>query len=129
LTGRKKPIDLGFFLALKFKIMTNLTNEETIDINILLALTKCTGEMAHNLQYIHTEKERLRIKQLKKSTTLYETQLSKRFNYSQADAVENIYDVIMDLILDARQVSLENAVSYDNKRDEENRNKQSTSQI
>ena len=109
--------------------MTNLTNEETIDINILLALTKCTGEMAHNLQYIHTVKERLRIKQLKKSTTLYETQLSKRFNYSQADAVENIYDVIMDLILDARQVSLENAVSYDNKRDEENRNRQSTSQI
>jgi hypothetical protein len=89
--------------------MKNLTNEETIDVNILLALVKCTSEMSHNLQYMHTEKERLRIKQVKKSTGLYETQLSKRFNYSQTNAVEEIYDVIMDLILDARQVSLENA--------------------
>ena len=88
--------------------MKNFTNEEIIDVNLLLALTKCMGEMAHGLQYIHNEKEKLRVKQIIKSVALYDKQLSKRFNNSQAEAVENIYDVIMDLILDAKEVSLNN---------------------
>lgn len=88
--------------------MKIVKNEDIIDINILLALTKCMGEMAHGIQYLHTEKENLRIKQVIKAVSLYENQLSKRFNLSQADAVESIYDVIMDLVLEAREVSLEN---------------------
>tara|TARA_R110000796_G_scaffold30835_1_gene82136 strand:- start:1194 stop:1517 length:324 start_codon:yes stop_codon:yes gene_type:complete len=107
--------------------MVEFKNEEAIDINILLALTKCVGEMAHGIQYIHTDKERLRIKQVKKSVQLYESQLSKRFNYSQAEAVESVYDVIMDLILDAREMSLKGMEDYDNKGDENNGDKKSTS--
>jgi hypothetical protein len=107
--------------------MVEFKNEEAIDINILLALTKCVGEMAHGIQYIHTDKERLRIKQVKKSVQLYESQLSKRFNYSQAEAVESVYDVIMDLILDAREMSLKGMEDYDNKGDENNGDKKGTS--
>lgn len=89
--------------------MKIVKNEDIIDINILLALTKCVAEMAHGVQYLHTEKENLRIKQVIKAVSLYENQLSKKFNLFQADAVESIYDVIMDLVLEAREVSLENA--------------------
>lgn len=89
--------------------MKIVKNEDIIDINILLALTKCVAEMAHGVQYLHTEKENLRIKQVIKAVSLYENQLSKKFNLSQANAVESIYDVIMDLVLEAREVSLENA--------------------
>jgi hypothetical protein len=97
--------------------MKEIKNENIIDINILLALSKCLGEMSHNLQYVLTQIEKKRVKDVIRSNKLLETTLDKRFEGSQKDAVESIYDVIMDLILDAREVSLENIkeqrASYD----------------
>lgn len=85
-----------------------LTNENVIDINILVALNKCISEVSHNLKYIHTGKEKVKIKKLNKAVVDYEEELDKRFDFEQKEAIEAIYDVIMDLILEARQVSLKN---------------------
>ena len=85
-----------------------LTNENVIDINILVALNKCISEVSHNLKYIHTGKEKAKIKKVNKAVVDYEEELDKRFDFEQKEAIEAIYDVIMDLILEARQVSLKN---------------------
>ncbi len=88
--------------------MEEFTDAEIIDINMLLALTKCMAEVSHYVQYIHSSTEREKIAAVKQSVVEYEAELEKRFNGSQAEAVENIYDCIMDLILEARQISLDN---------------------
>lgn len=88
--------------------MQQLTNENIIDINILVALTKCLTEVSHNLKYVHKGKERAKIKKLNKAVVDYEDELDKRFNFEEKEAIETIYDVIMDLILEAREVSLKN---------------------
>ncbi len=88
--------------------MNKIRIEDVMDINMLLALTKCMTEVAHNLKYIHVQSEKQRLKSVINATKMYEKELEKRFNSSQKDAVEDIYDVIMDLILDARQTSLDN---------------------
>lgn len=85
-----------------------LTNENVIDINILVALNKCISEVSHNLKYIHTGKEKAKIKKLNKAVVDYEEELDKRFDFEQKEAIETIYDVIMDFILGAREVSLKN---------------------
>jgi len=85
-----------------------IKDENIIDINILLALSKCLGEMSHNLQYVLSQMEKKRVKDVIRSNKLLETTLDKRFQGNQKDAVESIYDVIMDLILDAREMSLKN---------------------
>lgn len=85
-----------------------LTNENVIDINILVALNKCISEVSHNLKYIHTGKEKAKIKKVNKAVVDYEEELDKRFDFEQKEAIEAIYDVIMDLILEARQLSLKN---------------------
>ena len=94
--------------------MTKLTNENVIDINILIALTKCMTEVSHNLKYIHTGKEKIKIERVNKAVNNYEIELDKRFDYHEKEAVETIYDVIMDLILDARTISLNSIEENDN---------------
>lgn len=89
--------------------MAQLKDEDVIDINILLALTKCMGEISHNLQYIHAFAEKKEIKKVINAIGCYEKELEKRFDDSQKQNVESIYDVLMDLILEARAISLNNA--------------------
>ena len=88
--------------------MEDFTDSQIMDISILLALTKCMAEVSHLVQYIHSSTEREKIEAAKQSIVEYEKELEKRFNGSQAEAVEDIYDCIMDLILEARQISLDN---------------------
>lgn len=86
--------------------MQKLTDENLIDINILTALVKCLTEVSHNLKYAHTGKEKAKIKKLNKAMVDYEEELDKRFDFEQKEAVETIYDVIMELILEARELTL-----------------------
>ena len=39
--------------------MKQLTPEETIDVNILIAMNKCMGEIAHGLQFVHNLNKKL----------------------------------------------------------------------
>ena len=89
--------------------MTQLRQEEVMDINILFAMTKCMGELAHGLQYIHTQKVKQRIKHVIKTVDLYEKEINKSLERDGSpEAVESIYDSIMDLILEAKVVALKN---------------------
>jgi hypothetical protein len=87
-----------------------LKNEDVIDINILFALTKCLGEISHNLQYVLLHMEKKKLKNSIQSIKIFEKEINKRFQGEQKEAVESIYDVMMDLILDAREISLKNAI-------------------
>jgi len=99
---------LGFFGSNNYHMQKKLTDKDIIDINILVALNKCMSEVSHNLKYIHTGKEKAKIKKLNKAVVDYEEELDKRFDFEQKEAIEAIYDVIMDLVLEAREISLKN---------------------
>jgi hypothetical protein len=88
--------------------MNKLSLEDTMEINMLFALTKCMAETAHNLQFVHKQKEKLRIKQVIKAISSYDKEINKELNKDQIAAVESIYDCIMDLLLDAKKSALDN---------------------
>lgn len=89
--------------------MKQLKAEEIMDVNILFAMTKCMGEIAHGLQYIHTQKVKQKIKHVIKTVDLYEREIDKKLERDGSpEAVESIYDSIMDLILEAKVVALKN---------------------
>ena len=88
--------------------MANKIKEEDImDINILLAMNRCMSEIAHNLQYIHHHRVKQRIKHVIKTVDLYDREVKKLLNKDQSDAIEQIYDVIMDLVLEAKEKAFE----------------------
>lgn len=87
-----------------------LKNEDVIDINILFALTKCLDEISHNLQYTLSHMEKKKLKNSIQSIKIFEKEINKRFQGQQKEAVESIYDVMMELILGAREISLKNAI-------------------
>lgn len=89
--------------------MSKLTEEEIMDVNILFAMTKCMGELAHGLQYIHTQQVKQKIKHVIKTVNLYEREIDKKLEREGSqEAVESIYDGIMDLILEAKVTALKN---------------------
>ncbi len=89
--------------------MKQLKAEEIMDVNILFAMTKCMGEIAHGLQYIHTQQVKQKIKHVIKTVDLYEREIDKKLERDGSpEAVESIYDSIMDLILEAKVVALKN---------------------
>ena len=57
--------------------MAKLTPEEVMDVNILFAMTKCMGELAHGLKYIHTQQVKQRINHVIKTVNLYEKEINK----------------------------------------------------
>tara|TARA_R110000823_G_scaffold109765_1_gene229492 strand:- start:668 stop:1000 length:333 start_codon:yes stop_codon:yes gene_type:complete len=89
--------------------MAELSDSDIMDVNILFAMTKCMGELAHGLQYIHTQQVKQKIKHVIKTVDLYEREINKKLERKGSqEAVESIYDSIMDLILEAKLVALKN---------------------
>jgi len=89
--------------------MAELSDSDIMDVNILFAMTKCMGELAHGLQYIHTQQVKQKIKHVIKTVDLYEREINKKLEREGSqEAVESIYDSIMDLILEAKLVALKN---------------------
>ncbi len=88
--------------------MTELTAEESLEVNILFALNKCLAETAHGLQYLHKHKAKYRVKQVIDSINRYDKEINKTLDPDQIKAVESIYDCIMDLLSDAKVTAIEN---------------------
>ncbi len=89
--------------------MKQLQEEEIMDINILIAMNKCMGELAHGLQYIHSQEVKRKIKHVIRTVDLYEREIDRKLEREGSqEAVESIYDSIMDLILEAKVVALKN---------------------
>ncbi len=107
--------------------MKQLKAEEIMDVNILFAMTKCMGEIAHGLQYIHTQKVKQKIKHVIKTVDLYEKEIDKKLERDGSpEAVESIYDSIMDLILEAKVVALKNYNDGNNNSNERESNDSSS---
>ena len=103
--------------------MAELSDSEVMDVNILFAMTKCMGELAHGLQYIHTQQVKQKIKHVIKTVDLYEREIDKKLEREGSqEAVESIYDSIMDLILEAKVVALKNYKDVRNNRGDEVQN-------
>jgi len=103
--------------------MSKLTEEEIMDVNILFAMTKCMGELAHGLQYIHTQQVKQKIKHVIKTVNLYEREIDKKLEREGSqEAVESIYDGIMDLILEAKVTALKNYNNGNTNSDERENN-------
>jgi hypothetical protein len=85
------------------------------------------GELAHGLQYIHTQQVKQKIKHVIKTVDLYEREIDKKLEREGSqEAVESIYDSIMDLILEAKVVALKNYKDVrDDRRDEVQNDKNS----
>ena len=88
--------------------MTELTAEESLEVNILFALNKCMSETAHGLQFLHKHKAKYRVKQVINAIERYDKEINKSLDPDQLKAVENIYDCIMDLLSDAKVTAIEN---------------------
>ena len=88
--------------------MSELTVEESLEVNILFALNKCMAETAHGLQYLHKHKAKYRVKQVIDSINRYDKEINKTLDPDQIKAVESIYDCIMDLLSDAKVTAIEN---------------------
>ena len=58
--------------------MAKLSDSEIMDVNILFAMTKCMGELAHGLQYIHTQKVKQKIKHVIRTVGFYEKEIDKK---------------------------------------------------
>jgi len=88
--------------------MTELTAEESLEVNILFALNKCMSETAHGLQFLHKHKAKYRVKQVINAVERYDKEINKSLDPDQLKAVESIYDCIMDLLSDAKVTAIEN---------------------
>lgn len=88
--------------------MTELTAEESLEVNILFALNKCMSETAHGLQFLHKHKAKYRVKQVINAVERYDKEINKSLDPDQLKAVESIYDCIMDLLVDAKITAIEN---------------------
>ena len=75
--------------------MAELSDSEVMDVNILFAMTKCMGELAHGLQYIHTQQVKQKIKHVIKTVDLYEREIDKMMKNGNSDAIEQIYDCMI----------------------------------
>ena len=64
--------------------MKQLTPEETIDVNILIAMNKCMGEIAHGLQFVHKQKLKQKIKHVIRTVDVYEKEIDKQLDGMKA---------------------------------------------
>lgn len=86
-----------------------LSPEDQFDVNILLAMVKCIAELSHNLKYKHTQNVKRKINHVVKVVAQYEKEVNQHMSDTKSNAIENIYDCIMDYLLEARQIALKNS--------------------
>lgn len=89
------------------QLITNL------DINLALSLVKCLSEHLHTMQWTHSQKVKLKFNKLLKVAKQYEKEIDKSMHITNDETIENIYDALMDSILEAKEISIEN---YDNEK-------------
>lgn len=89
------------------QLITNL------DINLALSLVKCLSEHLHTMQWTHSQKVKLKFNKLLKVAKQYEKEIDKSMHSTQDETIENIYDALMDSILEAKEIAIEN---YDNEK-------------
>lgn len=84
------------------EIITNL------DINFALALVKCLSEHLHTMQWTHSHRVKMKFNKLLKVARIYESEIDKSMHETNDETIENIYDALMDLILNSKELAIKN---------------------
>lgn len=76
------------------------------DINLVLSLLKCLDEEMHLLKFEHTHEVKQKFNKLMKSAQAYEKTVYKHIEEYDPEKVEEVYDQVMDCILDTHQINI-----------------------
>ena len=88
--------------------MTKLKDANiNLDINFTLALVKCLSEQLHTMQWAHSHQVKQKFNKLLKVAKIYEKEIDKSMHETNDQTIENIYDALMDLICDSKQLAIE----------------------
>tara|TARA_R110002072_G_scaffold41124_5_gene115973 strand:- start:857 stop:1150 length:294 start_codon:yes stop_codon:yes gene_type:complete len=88
--------------------MTKLKDANiNLDINFTLALVKCLSEQLHIMQWSHSHQVKQKFNKLLKVAKMYEKEIDKSMHETNDQTIENIYDALMDLICDSKQLAIE----------------------
>lgn len=95
----------------------NLSKEETLNINLMLAHVRCLSELVHILPP-HRYQFKSYFQKLFTTVKEYEIALNKMTNYNEnstgSTQQEAVYDSLMDLTYDLRQILLDKEIKIKN---------------
>jgi len=79
-----------------------------LDINLALALVKCISEHLHTMQWTHSQRVKQKFNKFLKVAKQYENEIDNSMHETNDETIENIYDALMDSIVESKQISIEN---------------------
>tara|TARA_R110000851_G_scaffold31416_1_gene85030 strand:- start:472 stop:774 length:303 start_codon:yes stop_codon:yes gene_type:complete len=93
---------------------------QNLDINFALALVKCLSEHLSTMQWMHSNQVKQKFNRLLKVAKIYEKEIDKSMHIANDDTIENIYDALMEIILDAKEISIQNYKKENEKNNTDN---------
>lgn len=81
---------------------------QNLDINFALAIVKCLCEHLATMQWMHSNQVKQKFNRLLKVAKIYEKEIDKSMHIANDETIENIYDALMEIILDAKEISIQN---------------------
>ena len=78
-----------------------MSREDTIDLYLLIAMFRCFNEQLYTLKGKHSKIVKFKFNRLVKVARQYENEIVKVTDDSEA--MENIYDELMELILEVKK--------------------------
>lgn len=85
--------------------MENMNREESLDLNLLIAMFRCFTEQLYCLKGHHSRIVKLKFNRLLKVARQYEKELLN--NIESSEEIDAIYDNLMDILMDVRTKVLE----------------------
>ena len=79
---------------------------EALDINLTLALFKCFTEQLHTLKGKNSYSVKQKFGRLIKAARQYEKEIDDSIKNTEGSSVEDIYDALMDMILEGREAAI-----------------------
>jgi hypothetical protein len=78
-----------------------------LDINMTLAIVKCLSEQLHGMQWEYSHQLKQKFNRLLKVARIYEKEIDKSMKLANDSSIEDIYDTLMDIICDAKELAIE----------------------
>lgn len=78
-----------------------------LDINMTLAIVKCLSEQLHGMQWEYSHQLKQKFNKLLKVARIYEKEIDKSMKLANDSSIEDIYDTLMDIICDAKELAIE----------------------
>ncbi len=81
-----------------------MTKEQTIELNLLIAIFRCFNEQLYNLKGAHSKVVKMKFNRLMRTADQYEKEI---INWTNNDDIDIVYDNMMDLIIEVKKQVLE----------------------